>query len=395
MPETAPTGGAPAERLIQAVELAHRHARLDVAFAAALAQGRPQVVAAAGDQALLTADLVPRLCRALTAGELPTLMPALDAFDGTAPPGTWLGVPLRYADGSVYGVLACFGRRTGRPLDQTDVEFLDYLAGTVTAELTHARRRLRWREELCEVIDREDLSIACQPIIDLREERVAGLEGLARFSGGLRPDEAFAAARELGLGVELEALAIRQALDVLPHLSANQYLSINVSPGVALRLAREGEDLDRLPFRRVVLELTENTAVDSYPELRSELDPLRLKGLRLAIDDAGAGYSSMRHIVEFRPDFIKVDRSLVQGVAADRARRMAISSFVLLALDSGAKTVAEGVETYDDLSALLDLGIDAAQGYLLGRPSSDPTCIAGWSRSARTPVTCTPLSRAT
>jgi EAL domain-containing protein (putative c-di-GMP-specific phosphodiesterase class I) len=102
--------------------------------------------------------------------------------------------------------------------------------------------------------------------------------------------------------------------------------------------------------------------------------------LRIAVDDAGAGYASLHHIVELQPDFIKIDRSLVHGVADDHARRVAVSAFVLLSLDLGATIVAEGVERPSDRSALCDLGVHAAQGYLLGRPS---TCDSDLNRLSR------------
>jgi len=101
--------------------------------------------------------------------------------------------------------------------------------------------------------------------------------------------------------------------------------------------------------------------------------------LRLAIDDAGAGYASLKHVVELQPDIIKIDRSLIDGCAADRARRSAIGAFVLLALDSGAMVIAEGVELPADLEAIRDLGVDAAQGYLLARPTADRRKLQRWT----------------
>ena len=136
-----------------------------------------------------------------------------------------------------------------------------------------------------------------------------------------------------------------------------------------------------LPWRRLVLEITEHAVVDRYGELRERLAPLRERGLRVAIDDAGAGYASLHHIVELAPDLIKVDASLVHGVADDRARRVAVSAFVLLALDLGATVVAEGVERPTDLATLVELGVDAVQGYLLARPTTDPQQLSTWANT--------------
>jgi EAL domain-containing protein (putative c-di-GMP-specific phosphodiesterase class I) len=118
--------------------------------------------------------------------------------------------------------------------------------------------------------------------------------------------------------------------------------------------------------------------VDSYLALHRELGPLRQRGLRIAVDDAGAGYASLRHVLELRPDFIKVDRSLIHGIANDHARRVAVSAFLSLALDLGSRVVAEGVEQPDDLATVRELGLHAVQGYLLGRPTTSRDALAEW-----------------
>jgi EAL domain-containing protein (putative c-di-GMP-specific phosphodiesterase class I) len=127
-----------------------------------------------------------------------------------------------------------------------------------------------------------------------------------------------------------------------------------------------------------VVEVTEHSVVECYDDLHRELTPLRRQGLRIAVDDAGAGYSSLRHVLELRPDFIKVDRSLIHGIADDHARRVAVSAFLSLAADLGAQVVAEGLERPSDLSTVREMGLHAVQGYLLGKPSTDPEALARW-----------------
>jgi EAL domain-containing protein (putative c-di-GMP-specific phosphodiesterase class I) len=124
--------------------------------------------------------------------------------------------------------------------------------------------------------------------------------------------------------------------------------------------------------------VTEHAAVDSYAPLHRQLAPLRGRGMRIAVDDAGAGFASLRHVLELRPDFIKVDRSLIHGIAEDHARRVAVSAFLSLALDIGSTVVAEGVERPADLSVVRELGLHAAQGYLLGRPATGQDALARW-----------------
>jgi EAL domain-containing protein (putative c-di-GMP-specific phosphodiesterase class I) len=122
-----------------------------------------------------------------------------------------------------------------------------------------------------------------------------------------------------------------------------------------------------------VVEVSEQTIVENYSDLRDVLGPLRDRGLRIAVDDAGAGYASLRHIVELRPDFIKIDRSLVHGVDDDEVRQGAIHAFVVLSQSLGVTIIAEGIEHPRDLIVLRRLGVHAAQGYLLGRPESRDT----------------------
>jgi EAL domain-containing protein (putative c-di-GMP-specific phosphodiesterase class I) len=205
------------------------------------------------------------------------------------------------------------------------------------------------------------------------------VEALARFPDPFtRPDRTLAAAQTFGLGLELERLVVSQAWKILPLLGPRQCLALNLAPDALLELARRANLRDDVPLSQIVVEVTEHAAVKSYGALHRELAPLRDRGLRIAVDDAGAGYASLRHVLELRPDFIKVDRSLIHGIARDHARRVAVSAFLSLALDLGSIVVGEGVERAADLSAVRELGLHAVQGYLLGRPTTDPHGLARW-----------------
>jgi EAL domain-containing protein (putative c-di-GMP-specific phosphodiesterase class I) len=189
----------------------------------------------------------------------------------------------------------------------------------------------------------------------------------------------FESAAAVGLSLPLERLALGSAISALELMAPHQFLAVNLTPQVAFELAATGETRPEM-LSRLVLEITEHAAIPSYSDLRRALRPSRERGLRLAIDDAGAGYASLKHVVELEPDIIKIDRSIVEGVARDRARRSAVSAFVLLALDIGAYVIAEGVEKEEDLEAIRDLGVDAAQGYLLARPTKDRKALARWQK---------------
>jgi len=128
----------------------------------------------------------------------------------------------------------------------------------------------------------------------------------------------------------------------------------------------------------VVLEVTEHVGVENYEQLSAARQRLRAAGVRLAVDDAGAGYASFRHIVRLGPDVIKLDRGIISGIDAEPAQCALAGALVGYAHDVGALVVAEGVETAEELSTLSDLGVDAVQGYLLGRPTEDPEVWSGW-----------------
>lgn len=252
----------------------------------------------------------------------------------------------------------------------------------MAVEAQALRDQERMRSAIQQLLDDEDLEIACQPIVDLDSGRVRGLEALSRFPAGHgRPDEVFARAHQVGLGFALERLAVQRALTVVPLLAPGQYVSVNATPEVAIHLADLSHGLD-LPMDRLVLEITEHDAVNNYARLRDSLAVCRARGLRLAIDDAGAGYASLHHVVELRPDIIKIDRSLVHGLHDDPARRSVVRAFAALAEDLGAYLVAEGVEDPRDMSTAYALGVQAAQGYYLGRPATALEQVQSWTGQA-------------
>jgi len=209
-----------------------------------------------------------------------------------------------------------------------------------------------------------------QPIVDLNSGGAVGAEALARFvEPPIRPPDVwFAEAASVGLGVELEMAALRMALEQLRKLPASLYLSLNAS--VETIMSEEfGASLSDVPAERVVLELTEHTEVHDYGKFEETIENLRSKGVRLAVDDAGAGYSSFRHILNLRPDVIKLDIGLTRGIDGDPARRALGSALLTFGLDAyNASVVAEGIETEGEFKTLRALGCPFGQGYYLGRP---------------------------
>jgi EAL domain-containing protein (putative c-di-GMP-specific phosphodiesterase class I) len=226
-----------------------------------------------------------------------------------------------------------------------------------------------------------------QPIIDMTTGRPIGVESLGRFPSrpSVTPDVVFAEATNAGLGLDLELLAVRRALREASILDQALYVAVNVSPAVlanpALVDALRASGMD---LKRVGLEITEHASVSDYGVLQRPRELLRELGVRLAIDDAGAGYASLRQIVTLAPDIVKIDRTLVADVDTDRARLALVMAVAMFAREIGGITlVAEGVETPDELEALKSLGVDAAQGYLTGSPTTSPADWQQWDRVPR------------
>jgi EAL domain-containing protein (putative c-di-GMP-specific phosphodiesterase class I)/CheY-like chemotaxis protein len=217
------------------------------------------------------------------------------------------------------------------------------------------------------------LTMVFQPIVDLTTGMTVGTEALARFSTDpvRPPDQWFLEAAEVGLGNELELSAVRLALNAFPVLPPDAFLSVNASPEVASGHELLSE-LERVPAGRAVIEITEHAPVSDYAALNSALRSARALGARLAIDDAGAGFASLRHILQLSPDLIKLDISITRGIDTERANRALAASLVTFASEIGADLVAEGIESAEELDALRDMGIRLGQGYFLGRPAALP-----------------------
>ena len=233
------------------------------------------------------------------------------------------------------------------------------------------------------------LRTAFQPIVCVRSGRVVGVEAMSRFPAepAQGPDQWFRDADRAGRGVELELAALERAASRTGSLPAHLYLSLNVSPAtltsVDLPLLLEGLGLSP---DRVVVEVTEHVGVDNYDQLQAARQRLRAAGIRLAVDDAGAGFASFRHIVRLQPDVIKLDRGIISGIHAEPAQRALAGALVSYAHEVGALVVAEGVETAEELSTVACLGVDAVQGYLLGRPTEEPGAWRQWHRTVPVPT---------
>jgi EAL domain-containing protein (putative c-di-GMP-specific phosphodiesterase class I) len=244
------------------------------------------------------------------------------------------------------------------------------LAGTqiddqLTTQRTHREAQLRIQT----AISGYEVFPVYQPILELVSRRIVGLECLSRFRGEPRrsPDVWFQEAADVGLAIPLELHASKLGLAAFNAVPEDVYLSVNASPSLI-----EGGHIsalgDHWPWSRVLVEITEHAVVNGYERMRTALEPLRERGAKIAVDDAGAGYASFRHILDIRPDVIKLDISLTRNIDTDRHRRALAAAMVRFSQETDIDVIAEGVETDAELAVLRDLGVTKAQGYLLGRP---------------------------
>ncbi|MFZ4518329.1 MAG: EAL domain-containing protein [Microthrixaceae bacterium] len=278
------------------------------------------------------------------------------------------GGPLVW-EGRTVGHLAC---GTGHP----DPRWLDRFLPVFAEIAAHAALLLGpqlaaeeagedERRRVLDVIECRRFHPVFQPIVELSGRRVVAHEALTRFDDGTGPDVHFAEAERLGLGPELERACLTDALAAARVLDPRWWVSLNVSPemiaGESLAAVLDGAG------RPVVLEVTEHTGIDDYAVLKESLGTLPIAGV--AVDDAGAGYASLRHVLELRPQFVKLDMGLVRDVDTDPARQAVVAGLIFFADRTSTTLIAEGVETEAEATMLFELGVRYGQGYLFGRPA--------------------------
>lgn len=322
-------------------------------------------------------------CRKIVAGELPELIvdtsmvPTALAIPETRalPIGSHMSVPIRMSDGTIYGTFCCFSSYPDTSLSVGDLQTMravaDMVAAQVESKVLAKREGESLRARLAAALDAGQPRMVYQPIVKLTDRSVVGYEALARFDGSPEqgPDRWFADAEAVGQRTKLELAAIGNALKGATALWRHgAYLALNMSPKTViesdLALFFEGYPLDR-----IVLELTEHEYVEDYDALAAGLAALRAGGMRIAVDDAGSGYASLRHVLNIRPDIIKLDISLTHGIEQDAVRQAMAAAIVRFGRHVGCKVVAEGVETEPQLECLRQLGIRFGQGYLIARPA--------------------------
>jgi EAL domain-containing protein (putative c-di-GMP-specific phosphodiesterase class I) len=369
------------------LDLARTHLGMDVAWASRFVGAEQVFTGFSADTGVplppqdSTMPLANSYCVRVLDGRLPAVIPDTGAnlISRELPMtrdlgiGAYVGAPIRLSDGRVDGMLCAVSSGPRPELSGRDRGVLDMLA-QLLADITDRNEKVEppteVRARFLTAIEEQSWRIALHPVVELWSGAAIGVEALTRFdSAPADPAAWFAEAARIGVGPELELATAASALRA-PG-TGEGLVGINLSPATLVSPGFPG--LFRgVDLTRVALEITEHKAVPDYAAVRAALAPYRAAGLALAIDDAGAGYASFRHILQLQPEFIKIDISLVRDVDQDDARAALVESLATFARTSGAQIVAEGVETQAELDTLARLGVTLAQGYLYGTPSSTP-----------------------
>jgi EAL domain-containing protein (putative c-di-GMP-specific phosphodiesterase class I) len=289
--------------------------------------------------------------------------------------GSYIGVQIILSTGEIYGTFCCYKHLPDDTLNQRDICFLNAIAD-IASELIEKSVEIEFshnelKAKITSMLEQNKINIHYQPIFNLHSNQIIGYESLSRFNTipYESPDIWFAQASQVNLGEELEMLAIKSAIKGIDEFNLDTYIAINTSPAYVLNGA-VARALQGVNLERIILEITEHAPIENYPDFRKALEPLRKQGLRIAIDDAGSGYSSFQHVLELEADIIKLDITLTQNINSNHRKYLLATALCAFSKSINCSIIAEGVETVKELNTLRELGVDSVQGYLLGRPMS-------------------------
>lgn len=249
-------------------------------------------------------------------------------------------------------------------------EFAATASALLSGELKRGHRDELVRARVRRALAKGGLTPVFQPIVDLASGQTIGFEALTRFADGTPPDQLIADAHAVGLGRELEVACLTAALEAAEPIPQDAWLGLNVSPDVILH-SSELAALLAGRSRRIVLEVTEHAEIEDYQAVRRAVARFA-PTVSLAVDDAGAGFAGLHHIVELAPRYLKADISLVHHVDRDLTRQAMIAALSHFAARADCDVIAEGIEDQAELEMLRELGVPFGQGFLLGRPAPLP-----------------------
>jgi EAL domain-containing protein (putative c-di-GMP-specific phosphodiesterase class I) len=320
-------------------------------------------------------------CGLIAAGQLPEFLSDASQHPATADLavtedldiGSYLGVPITFSDGRIYGTFCCYAHGVKASLRPHDVQVLRMMAEVAGEYLEEIDRIDAEQEQRRHVIgavleDPAAMVMVFQPLRSLQTMQVVGLEALARFPGHeFGPEWFFHEAAKVGLGRAMEMKAVQLAITSLDRIPAPIRLNVNVS--VDTLCSEDFLDLVApTPQGRLVVEITEHAAVDDYSPTKRASARLTELGIWLAIDDVGMGFAGLHRILESAPEELKLDQVVIRDVDSVPVKQALISSFCSFGHRMAFGVVAEGIETEMELTTLRALGATIGQGYHLGRP---------------------------
>jgi EAL domain-containing protein (putative c-di-GMP-specific phosphodiesterase class I) len=328
-------------------------------------------------------------CKRVADGKLSNLIidattePAVADIPETfaVPIKSFISAPIRMGDGKIFGSICCFSRSTCDWLTPQDASLLglfsEFIARSFSVKADTLNELFIRQQEISDIIKSKRYQILYQPIIEYPTKNIIGFEALTRFqrnniSGDT--EEVFKIASAAGMAPQLELEIIQSAYEQFEPASDDQFLSVNLSP----KTVESDAFFTAFPTwheHALVLELTEHDAVENYASFNKKIDNLTGSGAKLAIDDAGSGYASFKHVVELNPEIIKIDASTIRGVNKNKNKQGLIKAFVAYGDFTGTKIIAEGVESEEELDMLLALGVKLFQGYFFSQPAESTSLL--------------------
>lgn len=375
------------ERIQELLEVLRIVLDLDLAFVGEFTQGKRMFRFVAGG--LDSMEIAPGMgdpleesyCHWIAEGRMPGIItnaleePTACKLAATEAGGirSHVGIPLRMADGRLFGSLCAAGTTVRPDLEDTALDYVQNIARVIARELEEVlegeRDQERRLSEIGRLLETDSFATHLQPIVNLETGEIVSVEALTRFQTDpyRPPNEWFAEAWEIGLGSQLELATARTAAGYISRLDPSVSLAVNVSPATIL-MPKFIDEFSAFGSRLTV-EVTEHAAVEDYHKLLDAIEHLTDVGIKLAVDDVGAGYASLSHILELAPDVLKLDISLTKDIERDVARHALVAALVTFADRVDARLVAEGIETEAAREILCGLGVRFGQGYLLARPA--------------------------
>lgn len=375
--------GEAIERLLHGVR---DHLGLDVAFVGEVVGGQRvfRYVNSKTETPIAVGDAAPveeTFCHAILAGDVPPVVrdpaeyPAVAGLEVVQELsiGSYLGVPIEFKDGRIYGTLCAFAHGIREDVSAEGVRLLRLVADLAAGYLedidaVETKRRLRQEGIEAVLADPDGMTLVYQPLRDLSTMQLVGVEALARFRQYEHgPARFFTEAAQAGLGAAAEMRAVRLAIDSLHQIPEPIRLNVNVA-AETLCTDEFFDALAHVPPDRMVVEVTEHSTIEDYGQMKSASERLSRAGVWLAVDDVGMGFSGLNRILEVQPEELKLDASVIRNVDTNPVKQALVSAFCSFGARTEVGIVAEGIETDTELTALRVLGTKIGQGYHLGRP---------------------------